>query len=109
MEQTILAVPEVDRTFHRAGEGTRGFIFVTLKPWEERNRKTQQIIGELRRTFQKTITGGQATVSPAGTLGGGGGGGIQIVLQGSDFDKLQDAGRQLIERMRGSAIFNRPH
>jgi len=108
MEQAILAVPEVDRTFHRAGEGTRGFIFVTLKPWEERNRKTQQIIGELRRTFQKTITGGQATVSPAGTLGGGGGGGIQIVLQGSDFDKLQDAGRQLIERMRGSAIFNQP-
>lgn len=107
MEQMILAVPEVDRTFHRAGEGTRGFIFVTLKPWEQRTRKTQEIIGELRRKFQRTITGGQATVSPAGTLGGGGGG-VQIVLQGSDFNKLQDAGSKLIERMRGSSIFNQP-
>ncbi len=108
MEQLILKVPEVDRTFNRAGEGTRGFIFVTLKPWEERTRKTQEIIGELRRKFQQTITGGQATVSPAGTLGGGGGGGVQIVLQGSDFNKLQDVGSRLIERMRGSPIFNQP-
>ncbi len=108
MERMILDLPEVDRTFNRAGEGTRGFIFVTLKPWEERERKTQQIIGELRRKFQQTITGGQATVAPAGSLGTGGGGGVQIVLQGSDFEKLQDVGSKLIEKMRGSPIFNQP-
>ncbi|MDB6127209.1 MAG: multidrug transporter AcrB [Verrucomicrobia bacterium] len=108
MEQTILAIPEVDRTYNRAGEGTRGYIFTTLKPWEQRTRKTQEIMGELRAKFQRTVTGGQATISPSAPLGGGGGGGIQIVLQGSDFAKLQDVGGKLIERMRGSAIFNQP-
>ncbi|MSU69627.1 MAG: efflux RND transporter permease subunit [Opitutaceae bacterium] len=106
MEQIILDIPEVDRTYHRAGEG-RGFVFVTLKSWEERIRTTQQIIGELRRKFHRAITGGQATVSPARPLGGGGDG-IEIVLQGSDFGKLQEVGKKFIERMRGSPIFSQP-
>ena len=108
MEDIILATPEVDRTFSRAGEGTRGYIFVTLKPWEERTRKTQEIIGELRGKFRQAITGGQATVNPSNPLGGGGNGGVQIVLQGSDFNKLQEVGGKLLEQMRGNPIFNQP-
>ncbi|HQY06613.1 MAG TPA: efflux RND transporter permease subunit, partial [Lacunisphaera sp.] len=49
MEQMILNIPEIDRTFHRTGDGGRAFVFATLKPWEERNRKTQDIVAELRR------------------------------------------------------------
>ncbi|MDB6168193.1 MAG: multidrug transporter AcrB, partial [Verrucomicrobia bacterium] len=107
MEQIILATPEVDRTYNRTGEGTRGYIFVTLKSWEDRVRKTQQVIGELRGKFQRAITGGQATVSPSNPLGGGGGG-VQIVLQGSDFNKLQEVGGRLVDRMRVNRIFNQP-
>src|SRR5690606_12969367 len=40
-EATLLALPEVDRMFRITGFGggaSRGFMFVTLKPWEERTR-----------------------------------------------------------------------
>ncbi|MDQ5977384.1 MAG: multidrug efflux pump, partial [Verrucomicrobiota bacterium] len=53
MEQMILQLPEIDRTFHRTGDGGRAFVFATLKPWEERERKTQAIVAELRRKFQQ--------------------------------------------------------
>jgi multidrug efflux pump len=108
MEQMILKIPETDRTFVRSGEG-RSFIFSTLKPWEERKRKTQDIIAELRRTFQREITGGQAFPSPVRPLGGGrGGSGIAMVLQGNDFRELQKLGGQLLDEMRKSGMFFQP-
>ena len=109
MEQLVLAVPEVDRTFHRADPG-RGFLFITLKPWEERTRKTQDIIAELRGTFQREITGGQAVATPIRPLGGNrrGGSGVEMVLQGSDFAELQKVGQSLLTRMRESGLFVQP-
>ena len=108
MEEMILAVPEVDRTFVRNGEG-RGFLFVTLKPWEERTRKTQDIIAELRTKMQKTITGGQAFPSPVRPFGSrGGSSGMSMVLQGSDFRQLQLLGGQMLEEMRKSGLFFQP-
>lgn len=108
IEKMILAMPEVARTFHRTGDG-RAFIMAQLKPWEERTRKTQDIVTELRARLQREITGGQASASPVRPMGGGGrgrgggGGGVQLVLQGSDFDKLQELGQQMLEVMRSGA------
>ncbi|MSU66582.1 MAG: efflux RND transporter permease subunit [Opitutus sp.] len=118
MEKMLLAMPEVARTYHRAGGG-RGFVMVTLKPWEERTRTTQEIVDELRVKFQKEITGGQASVSPVrpfGSSGGGGRGssgassssGVQLVLQGSEFDRLQEIGQQILGVMRGTNMFRVP-
>ncbi len=109
MEELILAVPEVERTFVRLGEG-RGFLFVTLKPWEERKRTTQDIIAELRGKMQKNITGGQAFPSPVRPFGsrGGSSSGMSMVLQGSDFRELQTVGGQLLEEMRKSGLFFQP-
>jgi multidrug efflux pump len=108
MEQLMLAVPEVERTFHRSGDG-RAFISATLVPWEERTRTTQDVIEEMRRKFRDTITGGQAAASPVRPLGGGGGGafgsGMRLVLQGSDFDKLQELGQQMLAVMRSNPMF----
>lgn len=109
MEQMVLAFPEVDRTYHRTGDG-RAFIFATLKPWEERTRTTQVIIDELRGQLRREITGGQAAASPVRPFGGnrrgsGFGSGVQLVLQGSDFDKLQEIGQQLLGTMRGNPLF----
>jgi multidrug efflux pump len=105
MEQMLLAVPEVERTYHRTGDG-RAFIWTTLRPWEERTRKTQDIVEEMRRKFRQSITGGQATASPVRPLGGGGGGGgVRLVLQGSDFDKLQELGQQMLTVMRANPMF----
>jgi multidrug efflux pump len=109
MERMILEIPEVERTFVRSGEG-RSFIFTTLKPWEERTRKTQDIIAELRRKFQREVTGGQAFPSPVRPLGGsrGGSSGISMVLQGNDFRQLQTLGGQMLDEMRKSGMFFQP-
>lgn len=109
MEQMIMEVPEIDRTYHSTGSG-RAFIFATLKPWEERTRTTQDIVEELRRKFRQEITGGQASPSPVrpfsrGRGSSGFGSGVQLVLQGSDFDKLQKLGQQILELMRTSSMF----
>jgi len=109
MEQMILDIPEMERTFRRSGDNNRAFIFATLKPWEERERKAQDIIAELRRKFQLEITGGQATpIAPRPFGQRGGGSGVQMVLQGSDFDQLQNLGQQMLSRMRETDMFFQP-
>ncbi len=113
MENMLLDIPEVSRTSHQTGAG-RGSISVQLKPWEERTRKTQEIIQDVQKQFRETITGGQATASApraigggggGGGRGGGGGGGLQLVLQGSDFDRLQQLGQEVIVSLRDSPIY----
>jgi multidrug efflux pump len=109
MEQAILRIPEIDRTFHRTGDGGRAFVFATLKPWEERERKTQEITAELRREFARTMTGGQAFANPVRPFGGrGGGSGVRMVLQGSDFTELQRLGSEFATTMRESGQFVQP-
>jgi multidrug efflux pump len=112
MEQMILKIPEMDRTFHRTGDGGRAFVFATLKPWEERDRKTQDIVAELRRNFQKESTGGQAIASPMRPFSSGrrsaSSGGVTFVLLGSDFNELQRLGTEFLAAMRESGRFVQP-
>jgi multidrug efflux pump len=107
MEQMILKIPEIDRTFHRTGDGGRAFVFATLKPWEDRERTTQQITAELRRTLQNGITGGQAFASPMRPFQRRGSG-LQMVLQGADFAELQRLGGEFVKAMRESGTFVQP-
>jgi multidrug efflux pump len=109
MEQMILKIPEIDRTFHRTGDGGRAFVFATLQPWEKRDRKTQEIVAELRRNFQQQVTGGQAVANPVRPFGRGrGGSGVNLVLLGSDFRELQRLGGGLLTAMRESGQFIQP-
>jgi multidrug efflux pump len=108
MEEMVLAIPEVERTYHSSGDG-RGFISATLVPWEQRTRKTQDIVEEMRGKVRREITGGQASASSIRALGGGRrsslGSGVQLVLQGSDFDKLQELGQQVLALVRENKLF----
>jgi multidrug efflux pump len=109
MEQMILRLPEIDRTFHRTGDGGRAFVFATLKPWEERERKTQAVVADMRRKFQQEVTGGQAVANPVRPFGRGrGGGGVSLVLLGSDFTELQRIGGEMLAAMRESGQFVQP-
>ena len=108
MEKIVMGIPEVDRIYHRYNDG-RSFLNVTLKPWEERTRKTQDVIAELRTKFRDQITGGQAVPSPVRPFGQrGGSSGISMVLQGSDFPELQRLGGLMLDEMRKSGIFFQP-
>jgi multidrug efflux pump len=108
MEAMVLAIPEVERTFHMTGEG-RGFVSATLVPWEQRQRSTQDIVEEMRQQLRREITGGQASASGHRPLGGSRrsslGSGVQLVLQGSDFEKLQELGQQVLGVIRNSNLF----
>lgn len=108
IEQMILKIPEIDRTFHRTGDGGRAFVFATLKPWEERKRKTQEITADLRRQFQGHVTGGQAVANPIRPFGRGRSTGINMVLLGSDFSELQKLGAEFLVAMRESGLFIQP-
>lgn len=109
MEKAIARVPEVNRTFLRTGEGGRAYVTATLNPWEERTRKTQDVILQLRRELPKEITGAQITVATARPFGQSGGSRganpIQLVLQGSEFGQLQTSARELQTVMRESGLF----
>ncbi len=111
LEQQILQVPEVDRTFHRTGDG-RAFIFTTLALWEDRERKTQDIVAGLRTRFSRENTGGQVSVSPVRPFGGGrgssGAGGVSMVLQGSEFGELQRIGQEVLVKLRQSDTLLQP-
>lgn len=109
LEQEVLSIPEIDRTFHRTGDGGRAFIYATLDLWEDRERSTQAIVAELRDRFREVSTGGQAFAAPVRPLGGRrGGSGVEMVLQGSDFAELQRLGQRFMEVMRESGIFLLP-
>lgn len=109
MEKMILQIPEMERTFHRTGDGGRAFIFATLKPWEERSRKTQEVVADLRRQFQREVTGGQAVANPVRPFGRGrSSSGVAFVLLGSDFAELQKLGGDFLTKMRDSGMFIQP-
>ncbi|MDF9827082.1 multidrug efflux pump [Ereboglobus sp. PH5-10] len=109
MEQMVLKVPEIDRTYHRTGDGGRAWIYTTLVPWEDRKRKTQDVSADLRRQFAREVTGGQAIVSAVRSFGGGrGAAGVTMVLLGSEFNELQRLGALFVKDMLESGHFVQP-
>jgi multidrug efflux pump len=110
VEKVLAETPEVDRWFRSTGGGfgggtNRGFAFVTLKLWEDRERSTQEVISELR-TKLRSNTGGLMIVSPVRPLGGrrSGSGGVQLVLQGSDYAELRTMADRFEEELRGNDV-----
>lgn len=110
VEKILAETPEVERWFRSTGGGafgsaSRGFAFVSLKPWEERERSTQEVIRELR-TKLKDNTGGLMIASPVRPLGGrrSGSGGVQLVLQGSDYEELRATADKFAAELRDSAV-----
>jgi multidrug efflux pump len=115
MERIVLDIPEVARNFSISaagfgapGIGNEGVMFTGLVPWEERERKTQQVIGQLFGAYGKEITGGLAFPVPVRPLGRGLAGSIAFVVQGPDFDVLQQTAEQVVAAMRESGMFNQP-
>ncbi|MBC8012222.1 MAG: efflux RND transporter permease subunit [Burkholderiales bacterium] len=108
VEKILAETPEIERWFRSTGGNngaSRGFAFVSLKPWEERDRSTQEVIRELR-TKLKDNTGGLMIASPVRPLGGrrSGSGGVQLVLQGSDYVELRTTADKFVEELRGSDV-----
>lgn len=113
MAGIVTRQPEVMRYFSATalgrgapGAGSEGLIFSTLKPWEERERKTQQVLADVNAGYGREITGGMAFAIVRNPLGGRSlGESFQLVLQGNDFDQLQQHGGKILAKMRESGVF----
>ncbi|MFU8893993.1 MAG: efflux RND transporter permease subunit [Luteolibacter sp.] len=116
MAEIIERQPEVERYFSATalarggpGVGNTGLIFSTLKPWEDRNRSTQEVIAEINAGFKDEVTGGLSFAILRSPLANSRlGEGFEVVLQGTDFDKLQEYGQEIIGKMRDSGVFEGP-
>jgi multidrug efflux pump len=116
MAAVIDRQPELDRYFSatalaRGGPGTgnSGLIFTTLKPWEERERSTQEVVAAINAGYKEEVTGGLAFAILRNPLAGSRlGEGFELILQGTDFDKLQEYGQAMITKMRESGVFDGP-
>ena len=116
MAEVIEQQPELDRYFSATalarggpGVGNTGLIFATLAPWEDRKRSTQEILTEINAGYKENVTGGLAFAILRSPLAGSRlGEGFELILQGTDFDQLQQHGETIIGKMRESGIFEGP-
>ena len=97
IEAIYKQVPEVQSFFSAVGLGfggpgrvTDGFMFVRLKPFGERDRSQQQIVGSLFPRLL-AIPGVLAIPINPPSLGGGFGRPVQFVLQADRYEDLQAA------------------
>ncbi len=104
-EAILLEQPEVDRTvsvvalgFGVPGQVNKGILFATLKPWEERERKQQEIVKDIfPRLF--TIPGVLCFPINPPSLGRQGlSQPIEFVVQGNDYDSLSDVSQRIVRR-----------
>lgn len=116
MEEIVAGVPEVIRNFSISafafgspGLGNQGVMFTGLKHWDERERSTQEVVGELAGRYGQQITGGMAFPVPIRPLGQRGAGqDINFVLLGQDYRELQSAAADILAEMEQSGLFLRP-
>jgi HAE1 family hydrophobic/amphiphilic exporter-1 len=111
-EVEAAALPLVDsgiasNVFVLAGmfNANSGFVMVTLKPWEERDRSAGEIAAELNRKLQ-AIPGVQISARTPNSLGiRGGGQGLQFAITGPEYDPLADTAEQLRVAMEQQPTF----
>ncbi|MCC5788485.1 MAG: efflux RND transporter permease subunit [Opitutales bacterium] len=113
MEDIVLETEGVDRVFSITnvgfgvpGQANQGLMFVGLDDWDERERSTREISGEIQGRYAQEVTGGLSFNIPIRPLSFGED--IQFVLQGSDFDQLVGLGFGLMGEMGQSGLFQNP-
>ncbi len=101
VEEVMGGVPEIDNVFSIVGRGgspNGGFVVGRLKPWEERERNVEQILGEIRPQLAM-IPGIMAFASNPPAIGGRGSP-IEFIVRNPDYDSLLVANNRLLERAR---------
>ena len=112
-------VPGVQNTLVLAGFGrgsgpNNGFINVSLKPVDEREKSQAEIINQTRgivkkyssKDYQVSVS---AQSSIAGSIGlGRGGSGVGLYIAGPDMNKLTEYANQLVEKMKQDQTFRDP-
>ncbi len=106
----LRASGEVRNLFSIVGSGgrdNRGFMVMTLAPWDERERSQQEIVGQINRGLGEVI-GVRAFAIQPNSLGiRGAGRGLSFAITGANYDRLADAGEALVQRLTDDGRFGR--
>ncbi|HEX2257545.1 MAG TPA: efflux RND transporter permease subunit, partial [Afifellaceae bacterium] len=100
---------EVTNVYLIAGgwDPNSGFIMLTLKPWEQRERTQQQIAAELAPQLQG-IPGVEVFMRQANSLGiRGGGQGLRFAITGTDYESLAGKAQEMQGAMEELPAFQR--
>jgi len=100
---------EVVNVFSIAGRGgaNRGFVVMTLAPWEARERKQDDIVSELNAGL-RGIPGVRAFAIQPNSLGiRGAGSGLSVALAGDSYEELADAAEALKDTLEQEPAFGR--
>ncbi len=98
---------EVQNIFARArGFGGGGFMFVSLAPWDQRERSQQEITADLNARLG-AIPGIQVFAYTPNSLGiRGGGQGLRFAVAGNDYDQIAAAADALQAAMSEDPAFS---
>jgi HAE1 family hydrophobic/amphiphilic exporter-1 len=109
IEGLIADIPEIDTVFMNAGSGgymsmsmssggNRGSFYVLLTPLEERNRRVDVVIEEIREKV-KDVAGAKISIAAAQTMSMTGAD-ISLTIKGEDLDRLKEIGDDFVEIIR---------
>jgi multidrug efflux pump len=106
VEEYFSKLPEVQNYLVIVGfpDVTRAIAFARLKPWEERNRKQQDIVAEINRGLSQ-IPGIRLFATNPPSLGGGGATSrpIEFVLRSAEpYEQIKTYVDQLLAEVRGN-------
>ncbi|HVW91247.1 MAG TPA: efflux RND transporter permease subunit [Devosia sp.] len=101
---------EVISTFSVSGFGSntsRGFMSLTLAPWESRTRSQAEITAQVNQLLQQ-VPGVRVTTFAGNSLGiRGGGNGLQFAIIGDDYGPLADTAQKIADLMQQDSRFGR--
>ncbi len=100
---------EAENIFSISGRGgaNRGFMVLTLKPWDERERSQQDIVAELNRGLG-SIPGVRAFAIQPNSLGiRGAGSGLKVALTGDNYGELATIADELLSKLEADSRFGR--
>lgn len=100
---------EAQNVFSIAGRGgaNRGFMVVTLAPWDERERSQQDIVNDINKGL-RTIPGVRAFAIQPNSLGiRGAGSGLKVALAGNDYATLAVKADQIVQQLEQDGRFGR--
>ncbi|MCC6002363.1 MAG: efflux RND transporter permease subunit [Pararhodobacter sp.] len=104
----LQASGEVTNLFSIVGTGgraNRGFMVLTLAPWDERARSQDQIVGQINAGLRQ-IVGVQAfAIQPNSLRIRGAGRGLRFALVGESYESLARQAEALVDRMRENPAF----
>lgn len=82
------------------GRVNEGLLFTTLKPWEERKVKQQQVVMQIQPKMMQIPEAFVFPINPPSGPQRGFGGSIQLVLQGFDTQELYRYSQEILAKAR---------